>query len=626
MPDDSYRIVFKGDILAGYDKNRVAEALTRVFNVGQKKAEMLFGGQSVIIKKDVSYEVAKKYKASMNKAGADCLIISNADKQSSVPDKQTGNHAVVKEIKKTDKYAVLFRGKILPGYDEISVKGKLDRLYRINIKCIDSIFCDRPVVIVRGVPYDIAKRHKDLLNKIGVECSICLRIDEKREINSKSYGVDDLPGGSAALTKAGASRVVKEKEGVLKLTHDSKTMSKKVVSEPQLKADTTGLTVVAKRPLDYKPKEQLTSDDMKEQVVTIPCNLNIPSNLEVPDGLISREVVNGNSKCLSGSAIYYKQREEMVSWLTVGQGTTREDGNNMNTEKQPPITEIRSHAIQQKSSKQGAADVIGQSDGLQGKDNAAAVSKGTVSDDAWEETDHRPNTKQSSAPRVGKATDTKVCLAEKTLSLIKKNGKEQSIFDGHLTCASREQGYRKILVTSANNLEGKTITAISIAYTISKSSYDSVLLVDGNIHKPAIHKLFDTVNTPGLTDYLIDRQQYDDSIQMTEYGNLSIMSSGSEISNPNHLYDVAIFDERINRLKNDFKYIIYDGHSVLTYPDTSIIASYFDAIVMVVECEKTKYDVMAQAKDKLEAVGGKVWGIVMNKRKFYIPRFLYGKI
>ncbi|KJU87529.1 Exopolysaccharide synthesis protein [Candidatus Magnetobacterium bavaricum] len=542
MPDDSYRIVFKGDILAGYDKNRVADALTRVFNAGQKKAEMLFGGKPVIIKKDVSYEVAKKYKASMNKAGADCLIISNKNGKNSVSDTPLGNHDAAGSIKKTDKHVV-------------------------------------------------------------------------------------LPNGHVALTTTEASCSVKEITGDADDVHEAvNAMSNTEDVNLCLNAETACLTATDNSQLDNKPNEQPRSDDVKEQVVTIPCKLNIQSNLEVPDELISREVVNGNSTCLSGSAIYYKQREEMVNRLTVGQGITGEDRNRVNTEKQPPITEIRSHAIQQKSSNQGTADVIGQSDGLQGKNNAATVSKGTVSDDEWEETDHRPNMKQSSATSVGKATGTKVCLVEKTLSLIKKNGREQSIFDGHLTCASREQGYRKILVTSANNLEGKTITAISIAYTISKSSYDSVLLVDGNIHKPAIHKLFDTVNTPGLTDYLLERQQYDDSIQMTAYGNLSIMSSGSEISNPNRLYDVAIFDERINRLKDDFKYIIYDGHSVLTYPDTSIIASYFDAIVMVVECEKTKYDVLTQAKDKLEAVGGKVWGVVMNKRKFYIPRFLYGKI
>lgn len=74
-----------------------------------------------------------------------------------------------------------------------------------------------------------------------------------------------------------------------------------------------------------------------------------------------------------------------------------------------------------------------------------------------------------------------------------------------------------------------------------------------------------------------------------------------------------------------FDHIIMDGHS-LTGADTSMVASKFDGIALVVECEKTKWEIVKEASQKMTLTGGNVLGVILNRRKFYIPKFVYKKV
>lgn len=217
-------------------------------------------------------------------------------------------------------------------------------------------------------------------------------------------------------------------------------------------------------------------------------------------------------------------------------------------------------------------------------------------------------------------------LSESLLSILQRNEKEQSLFVGQISLANREQGIQSILVTSANNFEGKTVTALSMAYAVSTLHNEKVLLIDGNLRYSAIHKLFNIAESPGFTDFVLNGGDSANFFYEIPDGKLAVMPAGTKVAKLNAVYDGTVFKARMEDLKSRFNYVIYDGHSVLNFADTTIIARFFDTIVLVAECEKTKYDVLTQAKSKLEHVGGNIWGVVLNKRKFYIPRILYGKI
>jgi protein-tyrosine kinase len=218
-------------------------------------------------------------------------------------------------------------------------------------------------------------------------------------------------------------------------------------------------------------------------------------------------------------------------------------------------------------------------------------------------------------------------LNENLKSAIFKNLKELSTIEGNIASfASDKQFIKTILVTSCSPLEGKTVSAISMALALSIEANAKVVLIEGNMSSPRIHEMFNVDNVPGLSDLLISRSNLSEIMRPTEFKNLTIITAGSDISKKLDVFETETLQNLIVSLKKDFDYVIVDGQSVSGSSDVSIISKYFDGVVFVVECEKTRWEVLQQSKEKIKGVGGKILGVVLNKRIYYIPEKLYGKI
>ena len=165
-----------------------------------------------------------------------------------------------------------------------------------------------------------------------------------------------------------------------------------------------------------------------------------------------------------------------------------------------------------------------------------------------------------------------------------------------------------------------------MALALSIEANAKVVLIEGNMSSPRIHELFNIDTVPGLSDLLISRSNLNEIMRKTEFKNLTIIPSGSDISKKLDVFETERLQDLIGSLKKDFDYVIVDGQSVSGSSDVSIISKYFDGIVFVVECEKTRWEVLQQSKEKIKGVGGKILGVVLNKRIYYIPEKLYGKI
>lgn len=217
-------------------------------------------------------------------------------------------------------------------------------------------------------------------------------------------------------------------------------------------------------------------------------------------------------------------------------------------------------------------------------------------------------------------------LSQDFKGLITKNSRELSAVRGNILSAAEGREVKTIFITSAGSFEGKTVSAISIAYGLSSEAESKVLLVDLDPKLPKIAKLFNLKGAPGLTDLLTSNAQYSDVLRNTERDNLSIIPQGTKISNTLSIFKPKIFKEKFDSLKDAFDYLIFDGPPVLGSSNASLVAQYFDGIILVVECEKTRWEILQQTQEKISKVGGKILGVVLNKRKYYIPRALYGKV
>lgn len=217
-------------------------------------------------------------------------------------------------------------------------------------------------------------------------------------------------------------------------------------------------------------------------------------------------------------------------------------------------------------------------------------------------------------------------LSKGLQTLLKKNSRELSSVESNILSAAKGREIKTVLVTSSTNFEGKTISALSMAYGLSTETNAKVLLVDANLRSPRLYELFDVDNAPGLSDFVISNTEYHDVIRKTEDENLMIMPHGTETTNTLDIFRSKLFKEKLDFLKKKLDYVIFDGCSILGSSDSSVVAKYFDGVIIVVECEKTRREVFLEAKEKIDNLGGHVLGGVLSKRKYHIPKMLYGKI
>lgn len=236
-------------------------------------------------------------------------------------------------------------------------------------------------------------------------------------------------------------------------------------------------------------------------------------------------------------------------------------------------------------------------------------------------------------------------LSKKHEKKITDNLKELSMVEGNLLGALESRRAKKaqqgevdgkedpsdsqclsIYVTSCFNLEGKTTSALSMAYALTVNSMKRVLLIDGNPRAPKLHEYFETDSTPGLTDlFESDETNISTVVRATEYSNLFLMTFG-DVSSLRTNQFTPIHKEKFESLKQSFDYIIFDGNSIFGSSESAQVAKNFDGIVITVSAENTKGEVVQQVIEKLKNLDGTVLGVILNNRKYYLPKALYGKI
>ncbi len=208
-------------------------------------------------------------------------------------------------------------------------------------------------------------------------------------------------------------------------------------------------------------------------------------------------------------------------------------------------------------------------------------------------------------------------LSKQFEALLKKNFRELSLIEGNLI--DTQTAPKSIYCTSCFPGEGKTTTAIHMAYGLSQYSRKKVLLIDGNPTKPNIHNFFNVENDFGFQEVLSGSSKLSNVIISTSYQNLSIITSGENSKTLNY----QNFESVINRLEQVFDYVILDGYAIYELSDPLNIATKIDGFIITVKCESTKWEIVQMVKDKLINAGGKIYGVTLNKRKFYISPLFY---
>jgi capsular exopolysaccharide synthesis family protein len=192
--------------------------------------------------------------------------------------------------------------------------------------------------------------------------------------------------------------------------------------------------------------------------------------------------------------------------------------------------------------------------------------------------------------------------------------------------ADGKRPVKTLMVVSCGEGEGASSVAANLSQILGRGTRDRILLVDANFRTSSVHKLFNARKDSGLTDLIMGRANIEWVIKQTGTRNIYMVTSGDYGTNPLAIFDSTRMDMFIHFCTEKFRYTVFDSAPCNLFPDASILSPKMDAIILVIEAEKTRWEVARKAKEELEKAGATILGAVLNKRKYYIPRGIYRRM
>lgn len=194
--------------------------------------------------------------------------------------------------------------------------------------------------------------------------------------------------------------------------------------------------------------------------------------------------------------------------------------------------------------------------------------------------------------------------------------------------ASLDQPHRILIVTSASAGEGKTTTAANFGVVNAQAGM-RVCVIDADLRRPALHRIFGLSNTQGLTTSLLEDQPIAKLAQSTRIPNLFVLTSGPSAPNPAELVGSKRMRQLLEHATTDFDLMLCDTPPIVAVADAVSLAAQCDGVIFVVKTGKVQQEVILRALGQIEAVKGRVLGVVLNnydvrRDGYYYDYYRYG--
>ncbi|HEY2325471.1 MAG TPA: polysaccharide biosynthesis tyrosine autokinase [Thermoanaerobaculia bacterium] len=181
-----------------------------------------------------------------------------------------------------------------------------------------------------------------------------------------------------------------------------------------------------------------------------------------------------------------------------------------------------------------------------------------------------------------------------------------------------------MVITSTFAREGKTTTSVNLATVLAQMG-KPVLLIDADLRRPRIQKVFRDKLNLGLVNYLAANINIDDVIQPTEVPNLSVILSGPTPPNPSELLASDRMKHLIEEMRGRFAYVIFDSPPVMAVTDAIVLSSKADGVVLTVHGGNTPRDLVQRAAEKLRQSNIPVLGALLNNLDLQQYGYTYRK-
>lgn len=174
------------------------------------------------------------------------------------------------------------------------------------------------------------------------------------------------------------------------------------------------------------------------------------------------------------------------------------------------------------------------------------------------------------------------------------------------------EGTQPLLITSAGMGEGKTVIASNLAATIALSNH-RVLLIDADLRRPRLHKVFDLVQEPGLSNLLVGQAPASQAVRKTSIPGLHVLPSGTVPPNPSELLESQRFKDFLAQVGRYFDWVLIDSPPVLPVTDAMVLSQHVAGVVLVMSADTTTLQTARTAIEQLDTARARILGAVLNR-------------
>ena len=190
-----------------------------------------------------------------------------------------------------------------------------------------------------------------------------------------------------------------------------------------------------------------------------------------------------------------------------------------------------------------------------------------------------------------------------------------------------------VLISSPEPTAGKSTTCGNLAVMMAQTG-NKVLLIDADLRRPSLHRLFHTNKSEGLTRFLINMSTLDECIKKEVAPIVDLIPSGPIPPNPSELLGSARMVNLLNQVAEQYDYVFVDTPPIGVVTDGLVLAARAAGVVLVVRYNITSYDEVQEAVDSVKNVHGNLLGVIINdykytagekQRRYYAQRGIYRK-
>jgi non-specific protein-tyrosine kinase len=194
-----------------------------------------------------------------------------------------------------------------------------------------------------------------------------------------------------------------------------------------------------------------------------------------------------------------------------------------------------------------------------------------------------------------------------------------------------------ILATSTSPDDGKSTTIANLAITFAASGFATVL-VDADLRRPHLHKIFGLSNDTGLTTLVAElaraasitgatgstgAPRVHHPLQATQVENLHVLTSGPVPPNPAEILGSQRMNEVLAMLRDTAEYVLIDTPPIIAVTDAAVLAPRVDGVLLVINAGKTRRDLAVKARDMLQQVNARLLGVVLNNATLDKSAYVY---